>query len=206
MRGEPFSFSAFEVTAGVLSVLVGFIFGALVVGSSRALLVLALCPVVLLFCPVVPWFWLVVSWDWLVVVLLLSSLVLAVDVLIWFVTPVESGWSWFTLMLSSLGVVLSDWPLIKLIKEEGCSVGSPLFEEPPSAELFLGLAPLEEEVEFRVSSSVVVLFPPAAGCLPVVVLLSLPVSLPLDLGCKLLSSSHPPPLMMPGRWTILISC
>ena len=109
---------------------------------------------------------------------------LAVVVPPWFVTVVEIGWSLFTLMGSSPGVVLPDWSL-----EEGCSVGSPPFEDVPSAELFLGFAPLTT-VEFLASPSVVVLFP-----------------LPVDLGCKLLRLSHPaaPPLMMSRRWTILIS-
>ena len=111
---------------------------------------------------------------------------------LWFVTVVESGWSLFTLILSSL--------LLVVPSEEGCFVGSPPFEDVPSAELFLGLAPLTA-VEFLVSPSLDVLFP------PVVVLFPLPVPVPLDLGCNLIRSSHPaaPPLMMSGRWTILIS-
>ena len=119
------------------------------------------------------------------VVLLLWSLVLAVVVPPRLVTVVESGCLLF--MFSSLCVVLP---------EEGCSVGSPLFKAVSSAELFLRFA-LSTVVEFPLDSSLVVLFP-----LPVVL-----VRLPVDLGCNLLRSSHPaaPPLMMFGRWTILIS-
>ena len=110
------------------------------------------------------------------VVLLLWSLVLAVVVPPRLVTVVESGCLLF--MFSSLCVVLS---------EEGCSVGSPVFKEVPSTELFLGFSPLTV-VEFPPASSLVVSFP-----LPVVL-----VPLPVDLGCKLPRSSHPaaPPLMM----------
>ena len=153
------------------------------------------------------------------VVLLLWSLVLAVVVPPWLVTVLESSCILF--MFSSLCVVL---------REEGCSVGSPLFKAVSSAELFLRFA-LSTVVEFPFASSLVVSFPlpvvefpPASSLvvlfpLPVVefplasslvVLFPLPVvlvRLPVDLGCSLLRSSHPaaPPLMMFGRWTILIS-
>ena len=136
------------------------------------------------------------------VVLLLWSLVLAVVVPPWLVTVVESSCILF--MFSFLCVVLP---------EEGCSVGSPLFKAVSSAELFLRFA-LSPVVEFPFASSLVVLFPlpvvefPLASSL--VVSFPLPVvlvRLPVDLGCNLLRSSHPaaPPLMMFGRWTILIS-
>ena len=47
MKREPFSFSAFGFTVGVLSVLVGFTLGALVADSAFCLVVLKFCLVVL---------------------------------------------------------------------------------------------------------------------------------------------------------------
>ena len=53
IKREPFPFSAFGFTVGVLSVPVGFPLGALAADS-------AFCLVVLIFCFVVPRLWLVV--------------------------------------------------------------------------------------------------------------------------------------------------